>query len=326
MMINAQISIIVPVYNAADCLHELHRRLVTVLAQLNLSYEIILIDDSSKDESWKIIENIASQDSHVLGYKLSRNFGQHHAITAGLDMAVGECVVIMDCDLQDRPEDIPLLLAKNQEGYDVVIARWKQRNDGLAKRVSALVFYRVFSWFTGYHYDGGNRSFRLLSRAAADALCSMREQFRSTAPLNNWIGFETIQVELAPSQRAAGKSSYNVKKLIYLAITNIISFSDKPLKIFVSLGLAMAGGAFVYGSYTWINALIHDRAVSGWGSLITSLYFIGGLILTNLGVLSMYLARTFEETKARPLYIIARRTVLLPTRGQNADALNQGSI
>lgn len=305
-----QLSIIIPVYNAANCLHELHQRLVNVLFQLNLKYEIILIDDSSKDESWKVIETIASQDARVVGLKLSRNFGQHHAITAGLDIAVGERIVLMDCDLQDRPEDIPSLLAKNEEGYDVVIARWKQRNDGFIKRISASIFYYVFSWLAGYYYDGGIRSFRVLSRAAADALRSMREQFRSTAPLNAWIGFDTALVELEPSQRAAGKSSYSLKKLIQLAFTNIVSFSDKPLKISVGLGLVMALCAFIYGGTILVRALIYGVAVPGWSSLITSLYFIGGLILTNLGILGVYLARTFDETKARPLYIIAKRTDL----------------
>jgi polyisoprenyl-phosphate glycosyltransferase len=308
--VSIELSIVIPVYNASGCLNELHSRIVNTLNKYGIKkYEIILIDDASKDNSWEVIVGIANEDDHVRGFKLSRNFGQHHAITAGQDIACGERILIMDCDLQDRPEDIPLLLAKCDEGFDVVIARWVGRNDRLLKRISAVVFYRLFSWLAGYEYDPGIRSFRILSRVAADAMKSMREQMRSLAPLNIWLGFDTAYVDLEPSDRAAGKSSYNWRKLIRLSITNIVSFSDKPLFISVWLGFVMALLAFCYGGYIVARVLILGIPVPGWTTLITSLYFIGGLILANLGVHGVYLARTFDETKARPLYVISKRTV-----------------
>ena len=302
------ISVVIPVYKAEDCLRELHRRLVKSLDTLQLTFEIIMVEDCGGDNSWNIIQELASQDSRLKGFKLSRNFGQHNAITAGLDQARGNWTVIMDCDLQDKPEDIEKLIEKTQEGYDVVIVRNPIRRQSFLKQISARIFYRVFSWLAGYVYEDGIRSFRIMSRNATNALKSMREQMRSIGPLGIWIGFPStyIDIELAP--RYAGQSSYNMRRLLSLAFRAIIAFSDKPLKISIGVGFTMAGSAFLYGLYIVIHAIRHDIPVSGWSSLITSLYFIGGLILANLGILGIYTGKTFEETKRRPIYLIARRT------------------
>jgi polyisoprenyl-phosphate glycosyltransferase len=309
------ISVVIPVYKAEACLGELHHRLVKSLEALHLTFEIVMIEDCGGDNSWNVIQELAAQDDRLRGFKLSRNFGQHNALTAGLDQVRGEWTVIMDCDLQDKPEDIGRLIEKTHEGYDVVIARNIIRRHSWIKQITAKAFYRVFSWFAGYNYDDGARSFRIMSHDATNALKAMREQMRSIGPLGMWIGFPSayINVELEP--RYAGRSSYNTRLLLSLAFNNIVAFSDRPLRISISFGFAMAGCAFSYGIYTVIRAMLHDIPVPGWTSLITSLYLIGGLILANLGVVGVYIGRTFDEAKGRPLYFIARRTTSDGTGG-----------
>lgn len=307
-MTKIQISIVIPVFRAEDCVSELYRRLVNALESLGVSFEIIMVEDCGGDNSWNIIEELAAQDERLRGFRLSRNFGQHNAITAGLDQVRGDWTVIMDCDLQDKPEDIGRLIEKAREGYAVVVARNIVPRPSLVKEVGSKIFYNVFSWFAGYRYEGGVRSFRIMSRDATNALKSMREQMRSIGPLGVWIGFPSAYFDIALEPRYAGKSSYNMQRLFKLAFNNIVAFSDRPLRISISVGFAMAACAFLYGLYIAMRALWHDIPVPGWTSLLTSLYFIGGLILANLGVVGVYIGKVFDETKGRPLYLIARRT------------------
>lgn len=304
-----EISVVIPVYKAEDCLNELYKRLAKSLEDLNLSFEILMIEDCGGDGSWEIIQELSNKDQRLRGFKLSRNFGQHNAITAGIDHVRGNWVVIMDCDLQDRPEDIGKLIEKTREGYDVVIARNITHHRSWLKQISAQAFYKVFSWLSGYTYEDGVRSFRIMSRNATNALKSMREQMRSLGPLGIWIGFSSTYINIELQPRYAGQSSYNMRRLLSLAFRNIIAFSDKPLRISIGIGFLMAGCAFLYGVYITIHSILHNIPVPGWSSLITSLYFIGGLILANLGILGVYIGKIFEETKKRPLYLIARRTV-----------------
>lgn len=302
------ISVVIPVYEAEGCLHELYRRLVESLDALQLAFEIIMVEDCGGDSSWDVIQELAAQDDRLRGFKLSRNFGQHNAITAGLDQVRGDWIVIMDCDLQDKPEDISRLIEKTREGFDVVIARNLVRRHSWFKQVTAKAFYKVFSWFAGYHYQDGVRSFRIISRDAANALRAMREQMRSIGALGMWIGFSSTYINIELEPRYAGRSSYSIRRLLSLAFNNIVAFSDRPLRISIIVGFVMAGCAFAYGLYTVMLAMFHDIPVPGWASLITSLYFIGGLILANLGVVGVYIGKTFDEAKGRPLYLIARRT------------------
>lgn len=302
------LSVVIPIYNGEGCLPELYRRLVESLDALQLTFEIIMVEDCGGDNSWSVIQELAVQDERLRGFKLSRNFGQHNAITAGLDQVRGDWVVIMDCDLQDKPEDISRLIEKTREGYDVVIARNIIRRHSWVKQVTAKAFYKVFSWFAGYHYRDGVRSFRIMSRDVANALKTIREQMRSIGPLGMWIGFCSTYMDIELESRYAGRSSYSIRRLLSLAFYNIIAFSDRPLRISISIGFAMAGCAFAYGLYTVMRAMFYDIPVPGWTSLITSLYFIGGLILANLGVVGVYVGKTFDEAKGRPIYLIARRT------------------
>jgi len=302
------ISVVIPVYKAEECLEELYRRLSQALKTISPCYEIIFIEDCGGDRSWEIIQLLANTDERVRGVQFSRNFGQHCGITAGLDIALGEWVVVMDCDLQDRPEEIPRLYQKAQEGYDVVLARRQSRKDSVFKRLTSWLFYKIFSYLTDMKYDGSVGNFRIISRQVVNSLLGMREQLRFFGGLVQWVGFSTTAVNVDHAERYAGKSAYTLSKLLKLAVGNIIAFSDKPLWLMVRLGFVMAFLAFGFGAYIFIQALTTGSSIAGWPSLIVSLYFIGGVIILILGVLGIYLGRTFDETKSRPLYIIKKST------------------
>lgn len=302
------ISIVVPVYKAEECLEELYRRLNHTLETISSFYEIIFVEDCGGDRSWEIIQNLARLDARVRGVQFSRNFGQHCGITAGLDICLGDWVVVMDCDLQDRPEEITRLYHKALEGYDVVLARRQFRKDSFFKRITSWLFYKTFSYLTDMKYDGSVGNFRIISRQVVDNLLGLREQLRFFGGLVQWVGFHTTFVDVDHSERYAGKSSYTLSKLLKLATGNIIAFSDKPLWLVVRVGFLMAFFAFGFGAYIFIEALTTGAPIAGWPSLIVSLYFIGGIIIFILGVLGIYLGRTFDQTKSRPLYIIREST------------------
>ena len=302
------ISIVVPVYRAENCLDELYRRLVAALETITPDFEIVLVEDCGGDRSWEVIERLSAQDARVKGIQFSRNFGQHYGITAGLDYCNGDWVVVMDCDLQDRPEEIPRLYAKAQEGYEVVLARRGRRKDTVLKRGSSWLFYRLFSYLTDMEYDSEIGNFRIISRKVVLAFRKMREQLRFFGGLVNWMGFPTAKIDVEHADRFAGATSYTFGKLWKLSAESIIAYSDKPLRLSIKLGFSLAFLACLYGVYVIYYALVYGTAVSGWSSLIASLYFIGGIIIAILGILGIYLGKAFDESKKRPLYIISRAT------------------
>ena len=302
------ISIVVPVYRAENCLDELYRRLVAALETITPDFEIVLVEDCGGDRSWEVIERLSAQDARVKGIQFSRNFGQHYGITAGLDYCNGDWVVVMDCDLQDRPEEIPRLYAKAQEGYEVVLARRGRRKDTVLKRGSSWLFYRLFSYLTDMEYDSEIGNFRIISRKVVLAFRKMREQLRFFGGLVNWMGFPTAKIDVEHADRFAGATSYTFGKLWKLSAESIIAYSDKPLRLSIKLGFSLAFLACLYGVYVIYYALVYGTAVSGWSSLIASLYFIGGIIIAILGILGISLGKAFDESKKRPLYIISRAT------------------
>lgn len=304
----SHISIVVPVYQAEDCLDELYRRLKEALESISLDFEILLIEDCGSDNSWQVIERLAAADPRVKGLQFSRNFGQHYGITAGMDFCRGDWVVVMDCDLQDRPEEIPHLYAKAQEGYDIVLARRGKRQDPLLKRTLSLLFYRVFSYLADMDYDGETGNFRIMSRKVVQNFCRMREQLRFFGGLVQWLGFPTASIDVQHSERFEGQSSYTLRKLWKLAAETIIAYSDKPLRLAVRFGFLMAGFSFLFGIYILLRAMLYGSPIMGWSSLFVSLYFIGGIIIAILGILGIYLGKTFDESKKRPLYIVRRAT------------------
>ncbi|MBI5430023.1 MAG: glycosyltransferase family 2 protein [Nitrosomonadales bacterium] len=302
------ISVVVPVYRAENCLDELYRRLKAALESVSPDFEIVLVEDCGGDNSWQVIERLASADPRVRGIQFSRNFGQHYGITAGLDRCDGDWVVVMDCDLQDRPEEITRLYAKAQEGYDIVLARRGARQDGLIKRVTSRAFYRVFSYLADMEYDGDSGNFRIMSRKVVENFRRMREQLRFFGGLVQWMGFPTASIEVQHAGRHEGKSTYTFAKLWKLASETIIAYSDKPLRLAIRLGFLMAFFSFCYGAYILGHALLYGSAIPGWNSLIVSLYFIGGIIISILGIIGIYLGKNFDESKKRPLYIVRRAT------------------
>lgn len=302
------LSVVVPVYKAEQCLDELYRRLKAALESISPDFEIVLVEDCGGDNSWQVIERLASADPRVRGIQFSRNFGQHYGITAGMDHCHGDWVVVMDCDLQDRPEEIPRLYAKAQEGYDIVLARRGARRDPLLKRVTSWLFYKLFSYLADIDYDGETGNFRIMSRKVAANFRRMREQLRFFGGLVQWMGFPTASIEVEHAERHEGKSTYTFAKLWKLAAETIIAYSDKPLRLAVRFGFTMAFLAFCYGIFIIGHALFYGSTVPGWNSLIVSLYFIGGIIIAILGIIGIYLGKTFDESKKRPLYIIRRAT------------------
>lgn len=304
----ALISVVTPVYRAEGCLEELYRRLVAALSGITQDFEIVMVEDCGGDRSWEIIRELARRDPRVKGIQFSRNFGQHYGITAGLDHCDGDWVVVMDCDLQDRPEEIPRLYARAQEGYDVVLASRGVRADSVSKRLGSWLFYRLFSWLADIDYDGSSGNFRIISRKVVTAFRQMREQLRFFGGQVKWMGFPTTSIEVQHDERYAGPSTYTLAKLLRLATETIVAYSDKPLRLSVRFGFALAAIAFCFGIYIVVHAILYGSPIVGWASLIVSFYFIGGVIIAILGVIGIYLGKTFDEAKKRPLYVVMNTT------------------
>jgi dolichol-phosphate mannosyltransferase len=304
----AHISIVIPVYRAESCLGELYRRLRAALETVTTDFEILLVEDCGGDGSWPLIVELAQKDPRVKGIQFSRNFGQHYGITAGLDHCDGDWVVVMDCDLQDRPEEIPRLYAKAQEGHEIVVARRGKRSDPLLKRLSSWLYYSVFSWLADMDYDPQAGNFRILSRKVIDNYRNMRERSRFFGSLINWMGFAAASIDVQHDERFEGQSTYTFSKLWRLGAETIIAYSDKPLRLAIRFGFAIASFAFLYGLYILFLAIFHGSPVTGWSSLIVSIYFMGGVIVAILGILGIYLGKTYDETKQRPLYVINHTT------------------
>jgi dolichol-phosphate mannosyltransferase len=302
------LSVVTPVYRAEACLEELYRRLAAALSGITQDFEIIMVEDRGGDRSWEIIGELARKDARVKGIQFSRNFGQHYGITAGLDHCDGDWVVVMDCDLQDRPEDIPRLYAKAREGHEIVIARRDRRSDPLPKRMTSWLFYRLFSWLADIEYDSQNGNFRIISRKVVESFRQMREQLRFFGGLVNWMGYPAATVDVQHDERYAGPSTYTVARLWKLASETIIAYSDKPLRLSIRFGFVISALAFAGGIYILVRALLYDSPVMGWPSLIVSVYFIGGVIISILGIIGIYLGKTYDEAKKRPLYIVMHTT------------------
>ena len=302
------VSVVIPVYKAEECLHELYRRLKISLETISSDFEIILVEDCGGDRSWDIIQELAQGDPRVKGIQFSRNFGQHYGITAGLDYCNGDWVVVMDCDLQDRPEEIPRLYAKAQEGFEVVLARRGRRQDALVKRLTSRLFYATLNYLADMRYDAEVGNFRIISRKVVNYYRQMRENLRFFGGLVDWMGFPSTSINVAHAERYAGETSYSFVKLWKLAIETIIAYSDKPLRLAIRFGFFMSFAALLYSIKIIYEALQGSYTVLGWSSLMASIYFLGGIIISLLGIIGLYLGKTFDETKSRPLYIVNHQT------------------
>lgn len=313
------LSIVSPVYRAERILPSLCERLTTVLDRMACSYEIILVCDGSPDGSWAVMQRLVREYPRLKVVNLSRNFGQHYATTAGMDLALGDWTVVMDCDLQDRPEEIPHLLEKAREGFDVVVARRMNRQHKWWKRTSSRLYYKLFGLLSGFKMDASVGSFRIMSRGVVDAFCSMREAYRNFAGLIEWVGFRTGFYDVQHAERHEGESSYNLARLLKMALDGMISFSNRPLYISVGLGVGLSLLSALYGGYLLLRWFIEPATfgVPGWLSTVTVTVFLGGLILLNQGVLGIYLGRLYNQAKGRPIYVIDKVLVgAAATRGQ----------
>ena len=296
-------SIVSPVYRAENIVDKLVEEIVKAVTPITPDFEIILVEDGSPDRSWEHIAAQCAQDKRVKGIKLSRNFGQHNAITAGLQAAIGEWIVVMDCDLQDRPDEIPNLYAKAQEGFDIVFARRTLRQDGLFKQLSSRLFYAVFSFLTDTQQDSSIANFGIYRRNVVTAILSMQDYIRYFPTMSQWVGFKRTFMDVRHAERAEGKSSYTWGKLIALAFSNIIAFSDKPLRLTVWFGLSIVLFSFVIGIIYLIKYFLGHIVVLGFTSLIISIWFLSGVIIATLGMVGVYVSKTFEKVKGRPVFI-----------------------
>jgi len=302
------ISVVTPVYGCARALPELYERLVKTLTPLTENFDIIMVNDHSPDNAWEIIRQLAAKDPRVKGILLSRNFGQHRAITAGLDYADGEWVVVMDCDLQDQPEEIAKLYNKAREGYDAVFGRRVERKDTFFKKFTSKIYSRVFQFISGMETDTSTANFSIISHKVVKYLRTIREQNRSYPSFANWLGFKHINIDIDHAPRAYGKSSYSLQKLIALAIDSIVSHSNKPLRLSITFGFLMTFISLAYASWLVIRYFAYGVPVAGWTSVMVSIYLIGGLLFANMGILGLYIGKIFNETKQRPLYVIDEKT------------------
>jgi glycosyltransferase involved in cell wall biosynthesis len=297
------LSVVVPAYNEEDVLPEFHRRLTETLGALVCSCEILYVNDGSSDDTLKIIKNL--QDPRVAVIDLSRNFGKEIALTAGLDHARGEAVVVIDADLQDPPELIPKLIEKWQAGYDVVYARRTARDgETFLKKSTARLFYRFIQGVSRVKIPEDTGDFRLLSRRAVEALKQLRETHRFMKGLFTWIGFPQIAVNYRRDPRFAGQTKWNYWQLWNFALEGITSFTINPLKIATYLGIMTSVGSFTYALFVIYKTLAFGEPVQGYPTIMVVILFLGGVQLMSLGVIGEYLGRMFNETKQRPLYFI----------------------
>lgn len=299
------ISVVIPVYGCRAALPELHRRLCESLEQIVDTFEIILVDDCCPQNSWEEIKKLCEKDRRVVGMHMSRNFGQIKAITAGLDKSRGDWIVVMDCDLQDRPESIIELYNKAQEGYDVVFAKREGRVDSAITKFLSRSFYKVYDYFTDGTFDSSICNFSISKRKVIDAYCRMREQNRAYTMFIRWLGFNQTAINLKADARYEGESSYNMKKKLKMAFEIITSQSNKPLMISVKAGFTIAVIALIYIIYVIVRALVVGDTLAGWPSLIGSIYLMGGILLCALGVVGIYVGNIFNEAKNRPIYVIS---------------------
>ena len=298
-----RLSVVIPTYGCRKAIPELHRRLTSSIKEITDDYEIIFVNDSCPQDSWTSIEELCNDDPNVVGIELSRNFGQMKAILAGLDNSTGDWVVVMDCDLQDKPEEIPNLYNKAMEGYDVVVARRENRKDNPLKIFIAGVFYSIYRFATDGNYDGAVCNFSIINRKVADAYCSMREYHRGYIMYLRWLGFRQAVINVEHCERYEGKSSYNLKKKLDMAIELLTSQSDKILKAFVGIGFMMSVISFLAIIGLIIFKLTADVSI-GWTSIIASIILVGGIIIMVMGVVGIYVGNIFMQTKDRPLYVI----------------------
>ena len=303
------ISVVSPVYGCKGCLEELADSVAEQLRGITPHFEVILVDDASPDQAWARIVELAATRPWLRGLRLARNFGQHSAISAGLEHSRGEWVVVMDCDLQDPPSAIGDLYHKAlDERLDVVFVQRQNRKDSWSKRLFSLAFFKLLGWLTGTPQDASTANFGIFHRKVVDAVCRMPERDRSFPLMVKWVGFRQGQLPVEHSARAEGRSSYTLRKLLRLATNIVLGSSEKPLKFVAAAGIVCSLASFLMVAMAITRWLEGDVAVAGYTSIVASIWLVGGLLLFSMGVVGLYVGQVFRNVQGRPYYLIAEET------------------
>jgi len=306
---NSTISVVSPVYGCVGCLEELVDQLAHTLSALHLSFEVILVDDASPDGAWSRIVELAATHPWLRGLRMARNFGQHSAISAGIEHACGEWVVVMDCDLQDPPSAIPALYAKAlSEKLDVVFAQRQNRKDRWSKQLSSWLFFRLLGWLTGTAQDASTANFGVFHRRVIDAVCQMPERDRSFPLMVKWAGFRHGRLQIEHAARTSGQSGYTLRKLLRLATNIALGYSDKPLRLVAGGGIACSLASFVMVALAIWRWMQGETQLAGFTSIMASIWLVGGILLLSLGVVGLYVGQIFRNVQGRPYHIIAEDT------------------
>lgn len=302
------VTILVPAYNEQEVLHMLYERLKNIMDNLSsYRFEVLLVNDGSKDDTLIVMKELRSMDNRICYLNLSRNFGKETAMIAGLDYAKGDCVIIIDADLQDPPELIPDMLKFWEEGYDDVYAKRKSRKgESFLKKFTSKMYYKMLQSVTNIEIQKDTGDFRLLDRRCVEALKSIRESQRYTKGLFSWIGYNKKEILFDRDPRAAGKTKWNYGKLINLSIDGLTSFTTTPLRFAAVMGILVSLAGFIYMLAIIIKTIIYGIDVPGYSSTMVVILFLGGIQLIFLGVIGEYLGRTFNESKRRPIYFVER--------------------
>ena len=299
-----KVTVISPLYKSEKYVTELYQRISQTLNDLDLEYEIIFVDDCYGDRSLEIARNILKNDKKIKIIKLSRNFGQHAAINAGINNADGDWLVVIDSDLQDSPEEIKNLYKKAKEGYDIVLAKRLNRKDSFIKKSTSFVFSKIASYMSGFEIDYRTSNYGIYSKRVIENYKSLPESKLFFPFIVQWLGFPKSAIEVEHSERLHDKSSYRISKLLNLAFDSILYSSTKPLLTTIKIGLFISALSFIYSAYIIFKKFAYGIPVLGWASTTASIWFLSGLVITVIGVVGAYVGKVFEETKKRPMYII----------------------
>ena len=302
------LSVVIPVLNEEFNINKLVDELKKNVLKISEDFEIIFIDDGSVDDTWAVIEKEAKLDNRIIGLKLSRNFGHHYAITAGIHQAIGNWVVVMDGDLQDRPDVIPHLVEKANQGFDVVFVNRVDRPESLIYRVLQKIFYSILRFLSGFDFDSRQANFSIISRKVVEAFKNFPENARFYGSTIKWLGFKISSIDASHGKRFQGKPSYTLRKRFKLASDIILAFSDRPLRMAIGLGITISLLSILMVIWIVIGVYSWGFTVIGWPSLVAAIFFSTGMILIVLGIIGVYLGQIFREVKSRPLYIISETT------------------
>jgi glycosyltransferase involved in cell wall biosynthesis len=314
-----EISVVVPVYGCRECVRELHRRICAALETLTGDFELVLVDDGSPDDVWPLIRELSDLDARVVGLRLSRNFGQHAAITAGLAASRGRWVAVMDCDLQDPPEELPRLYAKALEGYDVVLSRREERVESLPRRLAASAYFRLNNMIARTNFHTNYTNLSIISRKVVDSFLALRDQDRQYLLILHWLGYRRAEIEVTQSDRHAGRSSYTFRELVKVAVDGVFFQSTVLLRWIVYLGFLLAllgGGLGVYAVGAWVSG----RQLPSWTALPMFALLLAAFIIISGGVTGLYVGKIFDQVKGRPLFVVDEIVAAQPRRETEATA------